>query len=67
MTYAVWIRELERVVDGRTIYGIVKGTEYQRGGLVEDNVTRAPGRDYKPISRGLVNEDEKDSPIAPCS
>ena len=67
MTYAVWIRELERVVDGRTIYGIAKDIECQRGGRVEVNVTQALGRDYKPISRGLVNQDERDSPIAPCS
>ena len=31
VTYAVWIRELERVVDGRTISGIAKDIECQRG------------------------------------
>ena len=67
MTYAAWIQELERVVDGRTIYGIAKDTEYQRGGRVEANITQAPGRDYKPISRDLVDQDEKDLPIAPHS
>ena len=41
--------------------------ECQRGGRVEANVTQAPGRDYKLMSRDLVNQDEKDSPIAPCS
>ena len=66
VAYAVWIRKLERVVDGRTIYGIAKDTEYQRDGRVEVNVTQAPGRDYRPISRNLVNEDENDLPIAPC-
>ena len=66
MTYAVWIRELERVADGRTIYGIAKDAEYQRGGRVEVNVTQAPGWDYRPISRNLVNEDENDLPIVPC-
>ena len=38
----------------------------QRGGRVEVNVTQAPGWDYKPISRDLVNQDEKDLPIDPC-
>ena len=27
VTYAVWIRVLERVVDGRTIYGITSASE----------------------------------------
>ena len=40
--------------------------ECQRGDRVEVNVTQALRRDYKPISRDLVNQDEKDSPIAPC-
>ena len=67
MTYALRIRELERVVDGLTIYGIAKDTEYRRGGRVEVNVTQAPGRDYKPISRDLVDQDEKDLRVAPHS
>ena len=67
MTCAVWIPLLEQVVDGRTIYGIAKDIECQRGGRVEVNLTQTPGRDYKPISRDLVNQDEKDLPIAPCS
>ena len=67
MTYAVWIRVSGRVVDRRTIYGIAKDIECQLGGRVDVNVTQAPGRDYKPISRDLVNQDEKNSPISPCS
>ena len=67
MTCAVWIPVLERVVDGRTIYGIAKDIECQPGGRVEVNVTQAQGRDYKPISRDLVDQDEKDLPIAPHS
>ena len=42
-------------------------TECQRGGRVEVNITRTPGRDYKPISRDLVDQDEKDLPISPHS
>ena len=34
---------------------------------MEVDVTQAQGRDYRPISRDIVNQDEKDSPIAPCS
>ena len=67
MTCAVWIPLLEQVVDGRAIYGFAKDIECQRGGRVEVNVTQAQGRDYRPISRDIVNQDEKDSPIAPCS
>jgi len=49
VTYAVWIRVSARVVDGRTIYGIAKDIECQRGGRVEANVTRAPGRHDYPL------------------
>ena len=52
-------------IDGRMIYCIAKDIECQRGGRVEVNVTQTLGRDYKPMSRDFVNQDEKDSPIAP--